>query len=99
MAKLAHKSLKIWKELERDAGTALRSMTGLLNFGNPKMGEGTPEGEQHSKYYILASAVRRLMTIAGTLTGPIDNLEALKMPYRKSMTDITGPNRSPFKSL
>lgn len=44
MAKLAHQSMKIWNELERDAGASLRSMTGLLNFGNPNLGQGTPEG-------------------------------------------------------
>lgn len=45
MADLAKESLEIWNELESDAGVSLRSMTGLLNFGDPKLGENTPEGE------------------------------------------------------
>ncbi|ETS85836.1 hypothetical protein PFICI_03861 [Pestalotiopsis fici W106-1] len=44
MAKLAYQSIDIWKELEIAAGTSLRSMTGLLNFGDPTMGKNTPEG-------------------------------------------------------
>jgi len=45
MANLAYKSLKIWDELERDAGdNNLRLMTGLLNFGDPDYGKGGPEG-------------------------------------------------------
>lgn len=45
MADLAYESLDIWDELEKDAGTSLRSMTGLLNFGDPKLGEKTAEGK------------------------------------------------------
>ena len=44
MADMAKDSLKIWKALERDAGTSLRTMSGLLNFGDPSLGQGTPEG-------------------------------------------------------
>ncbi|KAI0569846.1 Amine oxidase [Pyrenophora tritici-repentis] len=44
MAELAFKSMKIWKELEMDSGTSLRTMSGLLNFGDPTMGADTPEG-------------------------------------------------------
>ena len=33
MADLAKQSLDIWDELEKDAGTSLRLMSGLLNFG------------------------------------------------------------------
>ncbi|KAK9774571.1 putative FAD/NAD(P)-binding domain-containing protein [Seiridium cardinale] len=44
MAELAYQSMSIWKELERDSGTSLRTMTGLLNFGDPTMGKNTPEG-------------------------------------------------------
>jgi len=89
MAKLAHKSLKIWKELERDAGTTLRSMTGLLNFGDPKTGEHTPEGqstEETPHRGILSKETDGYIT--GTLMGPKDNLIALKMPFRESMSII-----------
>ncbi|KAH6643228.1 hypothetical protein C7974DRAFT_387082 [Boeremia exigua] len=44
MAELAYKSMRIWKELEMDSGTSLRTMSGLLNFGDTKMGADTPEG-------------------------------------------------------
>jgi len=44
MAELAYKSMGIWKELEMDSGTSLRTMTGLLNFGDTTMGADTPEG-------------------------------------------------------
>ena len=44
MADLAHESLDIWTELEREAGEKLRLMTGLLNFGDPHYGDGGPEG-------------------------------------------------------
>jgi sarcosine oxidase/L-pipecolate oxidase len=45
MADLAHESLGIWDELERDAGEgSLRLMSGLLNFGDPDYGAGGPEG-------------------------------------------------------
>ncbi|MCH7737098.1 MAG: FAD-dependent oxidoreductase [Chloroflexi bacterium] len=43
MADLAFDSLKIWDELETDAGLSLRWMTGLLNFGDPNYKSG-PEG-------------------------------------------------------
>ena len=35
MADLAFESLKVWQDLEQDAGESLRWMTGLLNFGDP----------------------------------------------------------------
>jgi sarcosine oxidase/L-pipecolate oxidase len=44
MAELAYKSMSIWKELEMDSGTSLRTMSGLLNFGDTTMGADTPEG-------------------------------------------------------
>lgn len=44
MAELAYKSMSIWKELEMDSGTSLRTMSGLLNFGDTTMGANTPEG-------------------------------------------------------
>jgi sarcosine oxidase/L-pipecolate oxidase len=43
MANLAFDSLKIWDDLEADAGLSLRWMTGLLNFGDPEYKSG-PEG-------------------------------------------------------
>lgn len=44
MAELAYKSMSLWKELEMDSGTSLRTMSGLLNFGDTAMGADTPEG-------------------------------------------------------
>jgi sarcosine oxidase/L-pipecolate oxidase len=52
MAELAYKSMSLWKELEMDSGTSLRTMSGLLNFGDPTMGENTPEGS-YSKFSVL----------------------------------------------
>lgn len=49
MAELAYKSMGIWNELEMDAGTSLRVMSGLLNFGDTTMGADTPEGS-HSRF-------------------------------------------------
>ena len=43
MAKLAHSTIQLWKDLEADAGETLILMTGLLNFGNP-LYDGGPEG-------------------------------------------------------
>ncbi|KAK6062848.1 FAD dependent oxidoreductase [Seiridium cupressi] len=39
MAELAYQSMSIWKELERDSGTSLRTTTGLLNFGDLRWGK------------------------------------------------------------
>lgn len=44
MADLAKTSMDIWDSLERDAGESLRWMSGLLNFGDPNLGNDTPEG-------------------------------------------------------
>lgn len=44
MAHLAHQSMSLWDNLETEAKTKLRDMTGLLNFGDPHYGEGGPEG-------------------------------------------------------
>lgn len=44
MAELAIEAMKHWDALEKDAGVSLRWMSGLLNFGDKDMGEGTPEG-------------------------------------------------------
>lgn len=44
MADLAVKAMGHWDELEKDAGLELRWMSGLLNFGDPNIGGGTPEG-------------------------------------------------------
>lgn len=44
MADLAHKAMEIWDDLEKDAGVSLRSMSGLLNFGDKDYGGDTPEG-------------------------------------------------------
>ena len=44
MADLAFASMDAWKDLESDAGTSLRAMTGLLNFGDKNYGGDSPEG-------------------------------------------------------
>lgn len=82
MAELAYKSMSIWKELEMDSGTSLRTMSGLLNFGDTTMGANTPEGS-HPRF--SACITKETKHILGTLMGPIANLENLKMPFRKSM--------------
>ena len=38
MATLAVQSMKVWDELEADAGEPLRLMSGLLNFGDKTYG-------------------------------------------------------------
>lgn len=51
MADLAHTSLGLWDELERDAGdSSIRLMSGLLNFGDPNYGAGGPEGTNISNH-------------------------------------------------
>jgi sarcosine oxidase/L-pipecolate oxidase len=82
MAELAYKSMSIWKELEMDSGTSLRTMSGLLNFGDTTMGANTPEGS-HSKF--SACIMKETKYVLGTLMGPIANLENLNLPFRKSM--------------
>jgi hypothetical protein len=44
MADIAVQCMDMWDDLEKDAGTALRLMSGLLNFGDKGLGQGTPEG-------------------------------------------------------
>ncbi|KAK2596406.1 hypothetical protein N8I77_013297 [Diaporthe amygdali] len=44
MADLAKEALSLWDDLEKDSGTSLRWMSGLLNFGDPNFGGSTPEG-------------------------------------------------------
>ncbi|RLL97468.1 hypothetical protein CFD26_105573 [Aspergillus turcosus] len=44
MADLANESIRLWDELEAEAGEKLRLMSGLLNFGDPNYGAGGPEG-------------------------------------------------------
>lgn len=80
MAELAYKSMVIWKELERDCGTSLRTMSGLLNFGDPTMGEDTPEGS-HPRFPYMCHETKYTL---GTLMDPIANLEDLNMPFRRS---------------
>lgn len=45
MADLANEALGLWDDLEKDSGTSLRLMSGLLNFGDPNFGGSTPEGK------------------------------------------------------
>ncbi|KAI0380165.1 hypothetical protein F5Y04DRAFT_282295 [Hypomontagnella monticulosa] len=44
MADLAKEALELWDDLEKDSGTSLRWMGGLLNFGDKNYGDNTPEG-------------------------------------------------------
>lgn len=44
MADLAKEAMALWDDLERDSGTPLRWMSGLLNFGDKDYGGDTPEG-------------------------------------------------------
>ncbi|KAI0908758.1 hypothetical protein F4823DRAFT_477945 [Ustulina deusta] len=44
MADLAKEALGFWDNPEKDSGTSLRLMSGLLNFGDKKYGDNTPEG-------------------------------------------------------
>ncbi|XDG06314.1 hypothetical protein ABKA04_005929 [Annulohypoxylon sp. FPYF3050] len=44
MADLALEALDFWDRLEKDSGTSLRLMSGLLNFGDKNYGGNTPEG-------------------------------------------------------
>lgn len=60
MAELAYKSMSIWKELEMDCGTSLRTMSGLLNFGDPTMGEDTPEGS-HSRFSVCNKKILNIL--------------------------------------
>ncbi|KYK56460.1 hypothetical protein DCS_03460 [Drechmeria coniospora] len=43
MADLAKEAMQLWDALEKDSGTSLRWMSGLLNFGDKDIGGGTPE--------------------------------------------------------
>ncbi|KAI1088079.1 hypothetical protein F5B19DRAFT_29487 [Rostrohypoxylon terebratum] len=44
MADLAVEAMAFWDSLEKDSGTSLRLMSGLLNFGDKNYGGDTPEG-------------------------------------------------------
>ncbi len=44
MADLAKTAMDLWDDLERDSGTSLRWMSGLLNFGDKDFGGDSPEG-------------------------------------------------------
>jgi sarcosine oxidase/L-pipecolate oxidase len=44
MADLAKKAMDLWDDLEKDSGTSLRWMSGLLNFGDETVGKESPEG-------------------------------------------------------
>lgn len=44
MAELAKDAMALWDDLEKDSGTSLRWMSGLLNFGDKDYGGNTPEG-------------------------------------------------------
>lgn len=53
MADLAKEALALWDDLERDSGTPLRWMSGLLNFGDKDYGGDTPEGMKSSQNTII----------------------------------------------
>ncbi|KAK3313026.1 hypothetical protein B0H66DRAFT_631959 [Apodospora peruviana] len=44
MADLAKDAMGFWDDLEKDSGSSLRWMSGLLNFGDKNYGGDTPEG-------------------------------------------------------
>lgn len=44
MADLAKEAMGHWEDLEKDSGTPLRLMSGLLNYGDPAWTDGSPEG-------------------------------------------------------
>lgn len=44
MADLAKDAMKLWDKLEKDSGSSLRWMSGLLNFGDKNFGGDSPEG-------------------------------------------------------
>lgn len=44
MADLAKEAMGLWDGLEKDSGTSLRWMSGLLNFGDKDYGGDSPEG-------------------------------------------------------
>ncbi|KAI0012972.1 hypothetical protein F4779DRAFT_643076 [Xylariaceae sp. FL0662B] len=44
MADLAKEAMGFWDDLEKDSGTSLRWLNGLLNFGDQDYGGDTPEG-------------------------------------------------------
>ncbi|KAL2133435.1 hypothetical protein VTI74DRAFT_2361 [Chaetomium olivicolor] len=44
MADLAKEAMGLWDDLEKDSGTSLRWMSGLLNFGDKDYGGDSPEG-------------------------------------------------------
>ncbi len=48
MADLAKEAMGFWDDLEKDSGTSLRLMSGLLNFGDKDYGADTPEGQSFS---------------------------------------------------
>jgi sarcosine oxidase/L-pipecolate oxidase len=79
LADLAKDALDIWDELESDAGVSLRWMGGLLNFGDPNWGSGSPEG-----IWLWQFLSRQLLNKAsGTLLGPIPNLKRLDLSFKK----------------
>ncbi len=48
MADLAKTAMDLWDDLEKDSGTSLRLMSGLLNFGDKDFGGDSPEGPSYS---------------------------------------------------
>lgn len=81
MADLALEALDFWDRLEKDSGTSLRLMSGLLNFGDKNYGGNTPEGKC---FFVMATTRQLIDSIpTGTLLGPIANLERLGMSYKK----------------
>lgn len=82
MADLAKEAMALWDDLERDSGTPLRWMSGLLNFGDKDYGGDTPEGMKSSQKITLFLTLC-LTSLTGTLLGPIANLDRLGMTYQE----------------
>ncbi|CAI4214327.1 unnamed protein product [Parascedosporium putredinis] len=96
MADLAKAAIDTWDSLEQDAGTELRWMTGLLNFGDKDFGGDSPEGKCYYKF--SPSPQPPISICLWTLTGPIQNLERLNMTYEQ-LTAREIETRYPFKNL
>lgn len=80
MADLAKEAMDHWDALEKDSGTSLRWMSGLLNFGDKDYGGDTPEVGCKCGFVLDID-----LPLLGTLTGPIPNLKRLDMTYKECM--------------
>lgn len=74
MTKFAKTSMKHWDDLENDAGFSLRSMSGLLNFG--EKGNQFPPSS-------TCIMMQLNLTYLGAVMSPTENLDKLGMNYKK----------------